>query len=148
MEVGLSPGHTVLYGPSSHQRGTAAPNFRLMSIVAKRLDESRHHFVVGMEVGLGPGHIVLDGDPAPPTNQGTAPPPIFGPCLLWSNGWMDRDATWYGGKPQTRQHCVRWGPRSPKWTGAEQPPFSKFTDAGFAVRISHGPCTILQLDVS
>jgi len=26
--------------------------------------------------------------------------------VLWPNGWMDQDATWYGG----RQHCVRWGP--------------------------------------
>jgi len=47
-----------------------------------------------MEVGLGPGHIVLDGDPAPlPKNGGTAPSPIFGPCLLYPNGWMDQDAT-------------------------------------------------------
>jgi len=37
------------------------------------------------KVGLGPGHIVLHGDPAPP-KRGTAPPPIFGPYLLWSNG--------------------------------------------------------------
>jgi len=22
-------------------------------------------------------------------------PPIFGPCLLWTNGWLDQDATWY-----------------------------------------------------
>ena len=48
-----------------------------------------------MEVDLGPGDIVLDGDPAPPTERATAPPPIFGPCLLWPNGWMDQDATWY-----------------------------------------------------
>ena len=27
-----------------------------------------------MEVGLGPGDIVLDGDPAPTTERGTAPP--------------------------------------------------------------------------
>jgi len=27
------------------------------------------------EVGLVPGHIVLDGDPAPPTERGTAAPP-------------------------------------------------------------------------
>ena len=26
----------------------------------------------GTEVGLGPGNIVLDGDPAPPTERGTA----------------------------------------------------------------------------
>jgi len=45
---------------------------------------------LGMEVGLGPGHIVLDGDTAPlQQKRGRAPPPIFGPFLLWSNGWMD-----------------------------------------------------------
>jgi len=29
---------------------------------------------LGTEVGLGPGHIVLDGDPAVPTERGTAAP--------------------------------------------------------------------------
>jgi len=40
-----------------------------------------------MELGLGPGHTVLDGAQlsAPPQKKG-AQPPIFGPCLLWSNG--------------------------------------------------------------
>ena len=41
---------------------------------------------LGMQVGLG--HIVLDGDPTLPVQKG-AEPPIFGPCLLWPNGWMD-----------------------------------------------------------
>jgi len=36
--------------------------------------------------------------------------PLFGPCLLWPNGWMDQDSTWYGGRPRTMLHCVRWGP--------------------------------------
>jgi len=68
---------------------------------------------LGMEVGLGPGHIVPDGDPArPPQKGGTAP--FSGPCLLWPNGWMDQDATWYEGRPQPRPHCVTWGPSSPK----------------------------------
>jgi len=53
-----------------------------------------------MEVGLGPGHIVLDGNQAPSPKRG-AQPPIFGPMsIVWldmPNGWMDRDATWYGG---------------------------------------------------
>ena len=40
----------------------------------------------GMEVGLHPGDIVLDGNPAPPTERGTATPPLFGLCLLWPNG--------------------------------------------------------------
>jgi len=65
-----------------------------------------------MEVGLSPGHIVLDGYPAPPA-KGHSPPPICGLCLLWPNGWMDQDATWYGCRPQPRRHCVRWGPSSP-----------------------------------
>jgi len=65
----------------------------------------------GTEVGLGPGRIVLHGDPAPP--KAAQQPAIFGP-------WMDQDATWYGGRPRPRPHCVRWGPSSPK--GAQQPP--------------------------
>jgi len=48
---------------------------------------------LGIEIGLGPGHIVLDGDPAPTPQRGTALP-IFGPCLLWPNSWLDQDATW------------------------------------------------------
>jgi len=40
--------------------------------------------------------------------------PIFGPSLLWPNGWMDQDATWYGGRSRRRPHCARWGSSSPK----------------------------------
>ena len=35
-----------------------------------------------MEVGLGAGDIVLDGDPAPPTERGTAAPPTFRPVSI------------------------------------------------------------------
>ena len=45
------------------------------------------------DTGLGPGHTVLDGDEVP--QRGTAAPPLFGPCLLWPNGWMHQDTTWY-----------------------------------------------------
>jgi len=78
---------------------------------------------LGTEVGLGQDDIVLDGDPAPLSKKG-AEPPIFGPFLLWPNDWMDKDATWYGGKPQPRQYCVRWGPSSP-------PPRKKVTAPNF-----------------
>jgi len=76
----------------------------------------------GMQVNLGPGHIVLDGDPAPLPKRGRVPTPIFDPFLSWPNGWMHQDATWYGGRPQPRQLCVRWGHSSPpqKWGGAPQ----------------------------
>jgi len=40
------------------------------------------------KVGLGHGHIVLDEDLAPHP-KGAQPPPIFGPCPLSPNGWMD-----------------------------------------------------------
>jgi len=63
---------------------------------------------LGMEVGLGPIDFVLHGDPAPHSKRGQSPSPIFGPFLLWPNGWMHQDATWYGGRPQPRQLCVRW----------------------------------------
>jgi len=72
-KVGLDPSDIVLDADPAPlpKKGARAPNFRPMSIVAKRLHGSRCHLVWsrGMEVGLGPGHIVLDGDPAPPPQK-------------------------------------------------------------------------------
>jgi len=62
---------------------------------------------LGMEVVLGPSDFVFDGDPTTPEKRAHAPHPIFGPCLLWPNGWMDEDTTWYGSRPRPRPHCVR-----------------------------------------
>jgi len=65
---------------------------------------------------------VLDGGPAPPHPvPKRAQPPIFVPCLLWPNGWMDQDATWYGGRLQSRRYCVRWGASSPQNEGTAVP---------------------------
>jgi len=47
----------------------------------------------------------------PRPHRATAP--LFGPYLLWRNGWMDQDATWYEGKPRPRRYCVIWGSCSP-----------------------------------
>jgi len=47
--------------------------------------------------------------------------PIFGPFLLWSNGWVHQDATWCVGWPQPRLLCVRWGPSSLTKKGADPP---------------------------
>jgi len=53
--------------------------------------------VLGIEVGLSLGDFVLDGDPVPFPQKGVEPlSPIFGPFLLWPNGSMHQDATWYG----------------------------------------------------
>ena len=80
---------------------------------------------LGMQVGLGPGHVVLDGNPAPLPQRGRKwSPQIFGPYLLWPNGWMDQHDTWHGGRPQPRRLRVRWGPRSPPQKGGGAPKFS------------------------
>ena len=61
-----------------------------------------------------------------PVKRGKAPP-LFGPCLLWPNGWMDQDATWYGGRSPPRPHCVTWGAAPPPRKGVQQSPlFSLF----------------------
>jgi len=76
---------------------------------------------LGMELGLVPGHIVLhEGQPSPRKKD----TPIFSPCLLWPNGWMDQDATWYEGRPRPRPQCVRfrWGSALTKRSTAA-PPF-------------------------
>jgi len=75
---------------------------------------------LGADVGLGPGDIVLDGDPTPPLLKG-AQPPVFGPCLLWPNGWMDEDATWYGSRPWPG-HIVLDGDPAPRERGTAAPP--------------------------
>jgi len=95
-EVGLSTPHCARWEPSSPPKkgDRAAPNFRLIFIMANWLDASRCHLVIGMEVGLSPGDFVLDGDPVPLPQKGRSPL-IFGPCLLWPNGCMDQDAAWY-----------------------------------------------------
>ena len=47
-------------------------------------------------------------EPSSPPQSGTAAL-IFGPCLLWPNGWMDQDATWY----EDRRQCHRSSTATP-----------------------------------
>ena len=42
--------------------------------------------------------------------------------LLLLNAWMHHGATWYGGRPQHRRLCVRWGPSILPKKGAERAP--------------------------
>jgi len=57
-------------------------------------------------------------------------PPIFGPCLLWPNDWMDRDGTWHGGRPWFSPHCARWGHSSPPQKGGRAHQFSAHVYCG------------------
>jgi len=110
-EVGLGSRYIVLdRDPAPPKRGTA-PQFSAHVYYGQTAVWIK--MPLGTEVGLGPGNIVLDGDPAPLPSKKRHSLPIFGPCILWPNGWMDQDATWYRGRPRPRQHCVRWEPSLP-----------------------------------
>jgi len=69
------------------------------------------------------------GTQLPSRKKGTEPP-IFGPSLLWPNGWMHQDATWYGGWPQPRRLCVRWGPSHLPQKGQSPTQFSAHVYCG------------------
>ena len=86
---------------------------------------------LGIEVGLSQADFVLDGDPALPPQKGSrAPSPVFGPCSLWPNCWMDQDGTWHKDGPWSRPHCARWGPSSPPQKGQPPPKFSAHVHCG------------------
>jgi len=85
---------------------------------------------LGRKVGLDPSNIVLNGEPALLPKKGQSSPPIFGPCLLCPNSWMDQDATCCGGRPQPRPQCAGWGRSSSAQKGGHTPNF--------------GPCLLCQ----
>ena len=92
VQEGLGPGHVVLdRDPAPPKKFAQSPNFRPMSVVAKRLDGLRYHLPLGMEVGLGRGNFVLDGDPAPPPlpPKGGHIPPQFSAYVYYGQtaGW-------------------------------------------------------------
>jgi len=93
-----------------------ASNFRpiSLSVVVKWLHASKCHLV--WRYASAQATLCHMGPRSPSQKKGGAPSPIFGPFLLWPNGWMDQDATWHGGRPQPRELCVRSGPSPlPKW---------------------------------
>jgi len=121
MEVGLGRGLCVRWdqAPHSRKRGRS-PNFRPMSIVAKRLYVSEYHLHGGRPQPRR--HCVRWGQ-APHSQKRGRSLPIFGPCLLWTNGWMDQDDIWHVGGPWSTPHCARWGPSSPSRKRGRSPNF-------------------------
>jgi len=85
-------------------------------------DETWH---AGSPRRVGSGHIVLDGDPAPLPKRGTAAPHrIFGPCLLWPNGWIKMSlGTEAGLGTGDCGDTVLDGNQSPPKKGDQQPPY-------------------------
>jgi len=88
-EVDIGPGDIVLHGDPAPPKWHS-PQFPA-HVCFDQTADGWIKIPFGTEVGLGPGDIVLNGDSAP-LERDTAPP-LFGPCLLWRNGWMDQEAT-------------------------------------------------------
>jgi len=70
-----------------------------------------------------PRRLCVRWGPSPPPPQKGAEPPIFGPRLLWSNGCVDQDASWYGGTPRLRD-IVLDGDTAPPPLKVHSPKFS------------------------
>jgi len=84
---------------------------------------------LGTEVGLGPDDTLLDGDPAPPSQKGLGRSPIFGPCLLWPNGWIDQGGAWHGGR-RWSGHIVLDGEPPPLHKREQSPQFAAYFYCG------------------
>jgi len=115
--------HCARWGPSSPPQKGAEPPLKFSDHFYCGQTFRCIKMPLGMEVDRSPCDFVLDGDSAAPLSKKGAELPIFGPCLLWPNGWMHQDATWYGGRPHPRRLCVRWG-SSPSPKRGLSPQFS------------------------
>jgi len=97
-----------------------------------RKGDTAHQFSV--HVYCGPGDIVRWG---PSSFEKGHSPSIVGPCLLWPNGWMDQDTTWYEGRAQPMSHCVRRGPSSPPKGAHHSPSFRPMSIVATVAHLSH-----------
>jgi len=127
MKVRLSQCDFMLDGdPALYPKRGAAPlNFRHMSMWPTA---AWIKMPPGTEVGLDLREIVFDVDPATPEKRAHPPHPIFGPCRLWPNAWIDEDAAWYGSRPRPRPHRIKRGPSS--------------CERGTAARLFLSPCLL------
>jgi len=68
--------------------------------------------------------------------------PVCDVGILWPNGCMDQDATWYGGRPRPRPYCVRCGPNSPLSNSGIAPNFR--TISIVAKRLDGSRCQLVR----
>jgi len=92
--IGLGPGDFVFDGDQlPPEKGHTHP-YPIFAHVCCGQTAGWIKMPLGTEVNLGLGDVVLDRVAVPP-KRSTAQPLVFGSCLLWPNGWMDEDTTWY-----------------------------------------------------
>ena len=107
-------GLCVRWGPTPHLKG-GGPHKNNSAYVSCGQTAGWIKMPLVTEVGLGPGEVVLDRDPTPPKSDTASS------FLLWPNGWMDEDASWYEGRPRSRPHYVTWRLSSPLKRGTAPP---------------------------
>ena len=108
------------HAPPPQKGAEPLPNFRPISIVAKRLDALRK-MPLSMDVGLSPGDFVLDGDQSSLPNKGGEALSQFSAYLYCGQtaGWMKLALGMEVGL--SPGDCVRWGPSPPPQKGSELP---------------------------
>jgi len=127
MEVRLSPGDFVLDGDPAPPKKGRIPQFSAHVYCGQT--------AAWIKMPLGPHRAQRRlcarwGPSSPQEKEHTHPHQIFGPCLLWPNGCMDQDATWYGSRPRPRPHCNRRGQSSPRKGHSSPPLFSAHVYCG------------------
>ena len=90
--------HCVRWGPSyPSPKGVQPPQFSAHICCGQMAAWIK--MSLSMELGLGrPRRLCVRWGPRSPLPKGGLAPQIFGPCILWPNGWMDQDGTWHGGR--------------------------------------------------
>jgi len=69
--------------------------------------------LLGRQEGLDPGDNVRWGPSSSP-HKGWHRSPQFSAHVLWPNGRMIQDASWYEGRLWPWPHCIIWGRSCPK----------------------------------
>jgi len=121
--------HCVRRGPSSSSSNGHSPQFSAHVCCDQTAGWIKKP--LGTEVGLSPGDIVLGGVAASSPKKEHSHQLVK--CLWWRNGYIDQDVTWYGGRPQPRAYCVRWGSSSTKKGLSPSPQFSASVCCGQTV---------------
>jgi len=121
-----------------HRKGAEPlPNFRPMPIVAKRLDGSRWHLAQRWALVQATLCKIVTQLPSP--KRGRSPLPNFRSISIVAKRLdASRYATWYGGRPQPRGLCVRWGPSPP-------PKFSADVYYSYCDFVSHSRYWFVQV---
>jgi len=64
--------------------------------------------------------------------------PVCNVGVLWSDGWIDQDTSWYRGRPRPKWHCLWWGPSSPSTErGTAAPHFCGPLYSGMVTHLSN-----------